>query len=229
MKTQCETYYQVLELSPTATEDEIKQSYRRLAKQYHPDLNRQGNNTDRIIKINAAYEILSDPRQRQRYDLQIDSSVKIPAQQQSQAKSPRRPRTVGKELDEDLVLWLNQVYTPVNRTITWIIKPLKSQIIELSADPFDDDLIGNFASYITDCQRHLDKIEKTFYSLSSPTPLAALATELYYCIGQIGDAIKEFNYYLSSYDDRYLHSGQEMFKIAANLQKNAQKIAKSYK
>lgn len=224
-----ETHYQILQINLQATADEIKQSYRRLAKEFHPDINQNSDNHDRIVKINAAYEVLSDPHKRRIYDRQLQPDLVIPTQQQAQAKTPRRPRPVGRELDEDLVLWLNQVYTPVNRMITWIIKPLKSQINELSADPFDDDLMANFEAYLTDCQRYLDKADKIFYSIPNPSPVAGIAVNLYYCINQVADGIKELNYYVMNYDEQYLHTGQEMFKIAANLQKEAKKNIKNFK
>ena len=122
-----ETHYQTLQISAKATADEIKQSYRQLAKKFHPDVNGGKANSDRIIKINAAYEILSDDRKRREYDYLLQPAVAIPRQQTTPSATPRRPRTVGRELDEELVLWLNQVYTPINRTINWIIKPLKAQ------------------------------------------------------------------------------------------------------
>jgi molecular chaperone DnaJ len=222
-------HYQILELTPTATVEEIKLSYRRLAKKYHPDLNQNGGDRDSIIRINAAYEILSDPRKRQRYDLELSPKISVPRQQQAEQTSPRRPQTVGRELDDDLVLWLNQVYTPVNRMLTWILKPLKAKIVELSADPFDDDLMGDFEAYTLECRRHLEKIEKAFHSMPNPAPVAELAANLYYAIDRASDGLDELKYYISSYDDNYLHTGQEMFKIAADLQKKAQKSAKQFK
>jgi molecular chaperone DnaJ len=226
---QQQNHYQTLELTPTATAAEIKQSYRRLAKKYHPDLNNGQDDRDKIIQINAAYEILSDARQRQRYDLQLSPTITIPLQQRETAKSPRRPKTVGRELDDDLILWLNQVYSPVNRMLGWIIKPLKSKILELSADPFDDDLMANFEAYTIDCRRHLDKIEKAFHSMPNPSPVAELAANLYYSIDRVSDGLDELKYYMSCYDDKYLHTGQELFKIAADLQKKAQKSAREFK
>jgi molecular chaperone DnaJ len=224
-----ETHYQTLQITSQATADEIKQSYRRLAKEFHPDLNRASDNHDRIVKINAAYEVLSDPLRRREYDWQLQPEREIPRQQQDRSPTHRRPRTVGKEIDEDLILWLNQVYTPVNRMTTWIIKPLKSQINELSADPFDDDLMANFTAYLTDCERHLDKLDRLFHSIPNPAPVAAIAADLYYCIDRLTDGIKELNFYTMNYDDRYLHTGQEMFKIASEFQKEAKKKVKYFK
>jgi molecular chaperone DnaJ len=224
-----ETHYQVLQISTQATADEIKQSYRRLAKEFHPDVNGGKANADRIIQLNAAYEILGDELKRREYDYLSQSAVAIPRQQQSSAHIPRRPRTVGRELDEDLILWLNQVYQPINRMIGWIIKPLKTQILELSADPFDDELMANFEAYVIECQQHLQKIDKIFHSLPNPSLIAEIAANLYYTINQVGDGVKELNFYMMNYDERYLHDGTEMFKIAAQLQKETNKKIKSYK
>ena len=224
-----ETHYQVLQISTKATADEIKQSYRRLAKEFHPDINGGEANLDRIIQLNAAYEVLGDERKRREYDYLLTPTVAIPRQQQSSAHIPRRPRTVGHELDEELILWLNQVYQPINRIIGWIIKPLKTQIRELSADPFDDELMANFEAYVTECQKHLQKIEKTFHSMPNPSLLAEIAANLYYTVNQVADGVKELNFYIMNYDESYLHDGTEMFKIAAQLQKETNKKIKSFK
>lgn len=58
--------YDLLRVSPKATPDEIKKSYRQLAKEYHPDKN--PNHGDKFKEISAAYEVLSDPRKREIYD-----------------------------------------------------------------------------------------------------------------------------------------------------------------
>ena len=62
-------YYEVLGLQKGATDDEIKKAYRKLAKQYHPDLNPDNPEAEAKFKeINEANDVLSDPQKRAKYD-----------------------------------------------------------------------------------------------------------------------------------------------------------------
>ena len=62
-------YYEVLGVSKTATDDELKKAYRKLAKKYHPDLNPGDKEAEKKFKeANEAYEVLSDSTKRARYD-----------------------------------------------------------------------------------------------------------------------------------------------------------------
>ncbi|MDR3347719.1 MAG: J domain-containing protein [Helicobacteraceae bacterium] len=60
--------YETLDVAPNASEDEIKRAYRRLARKYHPDINKEAGAEERFKEINAAYEILSDANNRKQYD-----------------------------------------------------------------------------------------------------------------------------------------------------------------
>lgn len=69
------THYEILGVSPDALHSEIKQHYRRLVKQYHPDLNPSEEAKELIRRITGAYEVLSDPVKRQRYDWSLNSTA----------------------------------------------------------------------------------------------------------------------------------------------------------
>lgn len=67
-------YYLVLGITSDATLDEIKDAYRRLAKEFHPD--RYGDNDSPFLAVQEAYSILSDPIKRQTHDLELLSQKK---------------------------------------------------------------------------------------------------------------------------------------------------------
>ena len=65
--------YDTLGVSQGASADEIKKAYRRLARKYHPDINKEAEAEDKFKEINAAYEILSDKSKKVQYDQHGDS------------------------------------------------------------------------------------------------------------------------------------------------------------
>ncbi|MBO7155301.1 MAG: DnaJ domain-containing protein [Campylobacter sp.] len=65
--------YETLGISKSASSDEIKKAYRKLARQYHPDINKEPGAEEKFKEINAAYEILSDETKRRQYDQYGDS------------------------------------------------------------------------------------------------------------------------------------------------------------
>jgi curved DNA-binding protein len=61
-------YYEALGVPRDASEEDIRRAYRKLARQYHPDVNKEADAEDRFKEISEAYEVLRDPEKRERYD-----------------------------------------------------------------------------------------------------------------------------------------------------------------
>jgi len=68
MPVEYKDYYKTLGVSKTASAEEIKKAYRKLARQHHPDVNKKPEAEKRFKEVNEANEVLSDPEKRKRYD-----------------------------------------------------------------------------------------------------------------------------------------------------------------
>ena len=233
-------HYETLEVSANASQAEIKQAYRRLVKQYHPDTNQQSTDREQIIRINAAYEILGDTQSRQSYDRQLqigNFSFHNHTQQTSDRRQKRTAtaqqkykakRKTGKNEDEQIEEWLRFVYQPVSHVLNKILYSLQPEIEKLAADPFDDELLEDFQDYLKACQEKIKQAQNIFRSLPNPAVLARAAAHLYYCLNQVGDGLNELEYFPLNYDESYLHAGQEMFRIADALHEEAQDAVNLY-
>jgi molecular chaperone DnaJ len=226
-------HYHTLGIDSDATQAEIKQAYRTLAKQFHPDRYEGSDETanyDRIVAINAAYEILGDVNRRYHYD-QSRFWGHTPSYHQSD-RSDRQERTATVQHqyqrkrppneDEQISQWLKDVYTPVNRLIGRVLNSYKMEINQLAADPFDDELMENFQAYLEDCRQGQSEAEHLFQSRNNPPQIARFATTVYYCLSHVGDGLKELEHFTTSYDENYLHTGREMFRLAIQLRQEAQ-------
>ena len=63
-----EDFYQILGVPRDASQEDIQRAYRKLARTYHPDVNHDPGAEDRFKEVSEAYDVLSDPQTRRRYD-----------------------------------------------------------------------------------------------------------------------------------------------------------------
>ncbi|MDZ7965921.1 MAG: J domain-containing protein [Nostoc sp. DedSLP03] len=220
-------HYETLKVSPSASLAEIKQAYRRLVKLFHPDSNQETADREQIIRINAAYEVLGDNQNRRNYDQELQNdSQKLNSDRQQRTASAQQHyqtrRKTGRDVDEQVEEWLRQVYQPVNRLLCTILYSLEEQMDQLAADPFDDELLDEFQEYLKTCRDDLKQAQTTFRSLPNPPSLARTAAHLYYSLDQVADGLDELGYFPLNYDERYLHTGHELFRIASRLHCEAQ-------
>ncbi len=213
-------HYKTLELHESASQADIKRAYHRLAKAHHPDSRSDGDGDhEHIAKINAAYEVLGDPTARKSYDAQRSGNR---AQRASDINAQyQQRRKANKKADDTLTYWIRSVYNPIDRLIGKIISPLKAEVRSLSADPFDDELMEVFQDYLEGCRDALEKAKQKFKSTPNPSQAAKVAANLYYCLNQLEDGIEEIERFTFTYDDSYLHTGQELFRIAKQLRREA--------
>ena len=220
-------HYETLKVSPSASLAEIKQAYRRLVKLFHPDSNQETADREQIIRINAAYEVLGDNQNRRNYDQELQNeSQKLNSDRQQRTASAQQQyqtrRKTGRDVDEQVEEWLCQVYQPVNRLLCTVLYSLEEQMEQLAADPFDDELLDEFQEYLKTCRDDLKQAQTTFRSLPNPPSLARTAAHLYYSLDQVADGLDELGYFPLNYDERYLHTGHELFRIATRLHCEAQ-------
>ncbi len=212
-------HYQTLGLTPNATQQEIKQAYRQLAKQYHPDASHDQTSHEKFIAINAAYEVLSDPQSRACYDRAFSDKR---AQRNAKTQQNYHSQRDSQRNDDHTSHWLKYVYQPVIEQVDHIIHPLQDQIDYLAGDPFDEDLLDVFQRYLEQCRQFLQDAKQVLASQPNPTNLAGTAASLYHCLNQLEDGIEELAYFPWNFDEQHLHTGQELFRIATGLQQEAE-------
>ncbi|BAQ63271.1 J domain-containing protein [Geminocystis sp. NIES-3709] len=226
-------YYEILHIQSNATSLEIKQAYRKLVKEFHPDSQHKNSNHDHIIKLNAAYEVLSDEKNRHIYDQKLRQKF-VNSVNDRQDKSYnasqyyQQNRRQQKQDEFSQFRWLKEVYFPVYNLINGIISPLEMEIEDLSADLFDDHLMSVFTNYLDDSRKSLEKAKIILTSQPNPSLYAGIAANLYYGLNHIIDGIEELERFTQTYDDYYLHTGRELFNLAEEISHSAAEMAEKF-
>ena len=209
--------YTVLEVSSHASAAEIKAAYRRLVKQHHPDA---GGDDQRMLALNAAWEVLGDQDRRRNFD-----RTRISPPAASRQPDLRRARSVHKRAvaaDDALVEWLRRVYAPIDRMLGEVINPFPGQFKALSADPYDDELMEVFCSYLETSVCKMERVKTLFQSLPTPASARGFGLSVYHCLSEVEDALAELERYTMGYVDNYLHDGREMLREAKQRRKRLQ-------
>ncbi len=164
-------YYQILRVLPTANTAEIKKSYRQLAMEFHPDRNTSIRAAEQFTLIKEAYAILSDPKQRKRYDAtRFHESV----QTTRIATTPEEVRWMSEELVNRLK---NMNPERINRDklvidLEAVLSVYHIQLLERWKDQKQNELLIQDVLF---CLENVDqsdclRLVQTLYSLDGLTP-----------------------------------------------------------
>ena len=192
--------YRLLGVSKDTPFKKIKASYRALAKKFHPDT---GGDSKKILAINAAWEKIRNN----------ENQIKNTPKQKNNPKSPsnyQTPVTQGSGKDKAISLWIKVVYDPIDRLMGEVINSFPKKLKDLSADPYDDDLMEAFCEYIEKSKKKLIKVKDIYQSLTTPLEAKQFSLSLYQCFSELQDGINEWERYTAGYVENYLHDGNEM-------------------
>ena len=209
-------YYKELGLKQNATRNEIKSAYRLLAKKYHPDT---GGDNEKFLSLQLAWETLNDPHKKAIHDKSLfNNESYIISKNENWSSELKNKKNNSTNKDQDIKDWIKKIYNPINRFISQVIKPLNDEIKKLSADPYDDELMDAFSSYLHESRKKIEKASSLFKSQAVPSSISSIGLDLYHCFSQVQDALDELDRYTQGYVDDYLFDGKQMMKEAKRIQ-----------
>ena len=109
-----------------------------------------------------------------------------------------------------------------------IIEPLEQEIEDLSADIFDDELMGVFTDYLENSRSTCLKAQKILSSQPNPSLYAGIAAYIYYGLNHINDGIDELERFTLTYEESYLYTGTELFNLAVETTQMASQMVQRF-
>ncbi len=218
-------YYKIFGVKKGATVIELKTAYRSLVKKYHPDT---GGDKEKFLEIQDAWEVLNDPLKKAKYDRFIAySEESLNNENKNWSINLKNKNDSSNLKDYDIKFWIKNIYSPINKIINEITKPLNNEIKKLSADPYDDELMESFCKYISQSKKKIERVSLKYKSQAVPSTISTLGLDLYHCYSQVQDALDELDRYTQGYVDDYLFDGKEMIKEAKRIQQKMIEYKKS--
>ncbi len=223
MNKKDKSYYQVLGLNADASAADIKRAYRKIVKAHHPDVKHhilseaeREQATEEMLLINQAYETLIDKRLRAEYDVIIGVTISI---NHFQIKASNE--------DHDRAKYLGKAFNPARSSVAKALNRYKKQITDLSADPFDDELIANFEDYLRDLEFSLLRASDLLSSMPTPATLRGAVQMMRYSIANAADGLEEMRHFCKNYDYTHLTTTESLFRIATDLSRQAYDLTKA--
>ena len=124
-------------------------------------------------------EVLGDAERRKAFDRTRPQPAR--AASPTDLRRASRARSCCGQPDDALVEWLRRVYAPIDRMLGEVINPFPKQLKALSADPYDDELMEAFCSYLEASGRRMDKVKQLFQSLPTPASARGFGLSPYHC------------------------------------------------
>jgi molecular chaperone DnaJ len=217
-------FYEILGLPANVSSLEIKRAYRELVKSMHPDVDynekthvQRSTATERMTRLNEAYETLKDRSKRAEYDSIIGVNGR---------GKPAVTLVDTNDSDYARQQYLTRVFYPSRQVMGKVLNKYKNELAELSADIFDDRLIEEFEKYVNDIEEALVTGAHLLSSVETPKSLKPAELMMRFAIAQAADGLEEVRHFFQNYNYDHLAMAGNLFRVYADLSKKALQLSK---